>query len=101
MHYAPFPENDDCNARPNFLHDVFTSGDLSAEISRLQDEIALCRQRTASYPSEMQGMRAVMDRHERFRSDLAAGFEAKKKKVMSYFRGDVEALLAAALTGFK
>ena len=57
-----------------------TSGDLIAEISRLQDEVALCRQRIASYPSEIQGMRAAMDRHERFRSELAAGFEAEKKK---------------------
>ena len=53
MCYASFPENDDQNARLNFSHDVFTSVDLSAEISRLQDEIALCRQRIASYPSEI------------------------------------------------
>ena len=80
MYYSPFPENDDRTARLNFLLDVFTSGDLSAEISRLQDEIALCRQRIASYPSEIHGMRAAMDRHERFRSELPAGFEAEKKR---------------------
>ena len=78
MYYAP--ENDDPNARLNSPHDVFTSGDLSAEISRLQNEVAICRQLIASYPSEIQGMRAAMDCHERFRSELAAGFEAEKKK---------------------
>ena len=80
MHCAPFPEKDDRDACLNFSHDVFTSGDLSAEISRLQDEVALCRQRIASYPSEIQGMRTAMGRRERFRSELAAGFEAEKKK---------------------
>ena len=80
MYYAPFPDNDDRNQCPNFSHDVFTSGGLSAEIFRLQDEVALCRQRIESYPSEIQGMCAAIDRQERFRSELAAGFEAEKKK---------------------
>ena len=80
MHYAPFPENDDRDACPNVSRDVLTSGDLSAEVSRLQDEVPLCRQRIESYPSEIQGMRVVMDRHERFRFELAAGFEAEKKR---------------------
>ena len=53
VHYAPFPENNDQDACPNFSHDVFTSGDLGAEITRLQDEVALCNQRIASYPSEI------------------------------------------------
>ena len=62
IHYAPFPENDDPDACPNLCvtaprrpnsHDVFTSGDLSAEITSLQDEVALCRQRTGCYPSEI------------------------------------------------
>ena len=80
MYHAPFPDNYGPNARLNFPHDVFTSGNLSTVISRLQNEVALCRQRIASYPSEIQGMRAAVDRHERFHSELAAGFEAKKKK---------------------
>ena len=54
IHYAPLPENDDPDACPNLCvttprrpnsHDVFTSGDLSVEITRLQDEVALCRKR--------------------------------------------------------
>ena len=71
-----------------------------------QDEVALCQQRIISCPSEIQGVRvamvrheqllpwavtsncrhgpsraiAVMGRHERFRSELAAGFEVQKKK---------------------
>ena len=80
MYYAQFPENDDRNSRLNFSHDVLTSVDLSEEFSRIQNEVALCRQRKASYPSEIQGKRAAMDRHERFRSELAAGFEAEKKR---------------------
>ena len=92
MYYAPFPENDDRNARLNFSHDVFTSGDLSAETSRLQDEVALWRQRIASYPSNIQGMRAAMDRHERFRSELAADFEAEKKKANLDWRRALECL---------
>ena len=92
MYYAPFPENDDRNERPNFTHDVFTFGDLSGEIFRPQDEVALCRQRIASYPSEIQGMRATMDRLERFRSGLAAGFEAEKKKANLDWRRALECL---------
>ena len=92
MYYAPFPENDDPNALLNFPHDAFTSADLSAEISRLQDEVALCRQRITSYPSEIQGMRTAMDRHERFRSELAAGFEAEKKKANLDWRRALECL---------
>ena len=92
MYYAPFPGNDDPNASLNFPHDVFTSGDLSGEISRLQDEVALCRQRIASYPSEIQGMRAVMDRSERFRSELAPGFGAEKKKPNLDWRRALECL---------
>ena len=92
MYYSPFPKNDDPNARLNFPHDVFTSGDLSAEISRLQGEAALCRQRIASYPSEIQGMRAAMDRHERFHSELAAGFEVEKKKANLDWRRTLECL---------
>ena len=80
MHYAPLPESDDLDACPNFSHDVFTYGDLSAKSFRPQDEVTLCRQRIVSYPSEIQGMRAAMDCHERFRSELAAGFEAEKKE---------------------
>ena len=89
IYYAPFPENDDPDTchnlrgssprRPN-SHDIFTSGYLSAEVTRLQDEVTLCRQRIASYPNEIQGMPAAMGRHERFRSELATGFEAKKNK---------------------
>ena len=90
IHYAPFPECGDPDTCPNFCvtalrrpnaHDVFPSGDLSAEITRLQNEVVLCRQWIASYPKEVQEMRAAMGRHERFRSELAAGFEAKKYKV--------------------
>ena len=92
MYYAPFHDKDDPHARLNFPHDVFTSGDLNAEISRLQDEVALCRQRIASYPSEIQGMRAAMDRHERFRSELAAGFEVEKKKANLDWRRALECL---------
>ena len=90
MYYAPV--NDDSNARLNSPHDVFTSGDPSAEISRLQNEVAVCRQRIASYPSEIQGMRAAMDRHERSRSELAAGFEAETKKANLNWRRALERL---------
>ena len=87
---ASFPEHDDPDTCPNLRisaprypnsHDVFISSDLSADVTRLQDEATLCRQRIASYPNENQGMRAAMGRHERFRSELAAGFEAEKDKV--------------------
>ena len=87
-----------------FSHDVFTSGHLREFPG--QDEVTLCQQRIISCPSEIQGVRvamgrheqllpwavtsncrhgpsraiAVMGRHERFRSELAAGFEAQKKK---------------------
>ena len=72
-YHAPFPENYDPNTCPNLcvsaprypnLHDIFTSGDLSAEITRLQDKATLCRQRITSYPNEIQGMRVVMGCHE-------------------------------------
>ena len=43
IHYGPFPENDDPDTCPSFSHDVFTSGDIGAEITRLQDEVALGR----------------------------------------------------------
>ena len=88
-YHAPFPENCDPNTCPNLCvsaprypnsHDVFTYSDLSAEITRLQDKATLCRQRITSYPNGIQGMRAVMGHHERFLSELAAGFEAKKDK---------------------
>ena len=90
IHYAPLPENEDPDECPNICvtapwrpnsHDVFTSGDLSAEISRLQNEVALCRQRTASYPNEVQGTCAAMGRHERSRSEPAGGSEAEKNTV--------------------
>ena len=86
-------------------HDVFTSGDSLREFPG-QDEVTLCQQRIISYPSEIQGVRVaigrheqlppwavtsncrhgpsraitVMGRHERFRSKLDAGFDAQKKK---------------------
>ena len=99
------PENDDRVACSIFFsHDVFTSGDLREFPG--QDEVTLCQQRIISCPSEIQGVRvamgrheqllpwavtsncchgpsratAAMGRHERFRSELAAGFEAQKKK---------------------
>ena len=53
---------------------------------------SLCRQRIASYPNEIEGMRATMDRHERFRSELAAGFEAEKKKANMDWRRALECL---------
>ena len=88
-----------------FPHDAFTSGDSLREFPG-QDEVTLCQQGIISCPSEIQGVRvamgrheqlppwvvtsncchepsraiAVMGRHERFRSELAAGFEAQKKK---------------------
>ena len=88
-YYALFPENDEPATCPNLRvttprypnsHDGFTSGDLSAEIARIQDEATLCGQRIASSPNEIQGMRAAMGRHERFHSELAADFAAKKDK---------------------
>ena len=80
MHNAPFPENDDrvaCSIC--FPHDVFTSGDSVRELPG-QDEVTLCQQRITSCPSEIQGVRAAMGRHERFRSELASGFEGQNKK---------------------
>ena len=62
-----------------FPHDVFTSGDSVRELPG-QDEVTLCQQRITSCPSEIQGVRAAMGRHERFRFELAAGFEAQNKK---------------------
>ena len=62
------------------------------EISRVQGEVALCRERIASYPSKIQGMRTAMDRHERFCSELAAGFEAEKKKANLDWRRALEYL---------
>ena len=99
IHYAPLPENEDPDACPNLRvaapwrpnsHDVFTSGDLSAEITNVQDEVALCRQRTASYPNEVQGTCAAMGRHERSRSELAAGFVAEKNTVDRDWRRGLE-----------
>ena len=101
IYYAPFPENDDPDTYPNLcitaprrpnLHYVFTSGDLSVESTRLQDEVALCRQRIASYPNEIQGMRAAMGRHRRFRSEPSAGFEAEKNKTYLDWRRALEFL---------
>ena len=45
-----------------FSHDVFTSGDLRE--FRGQDEVTLCQQRILSCPSEIQGVRVAMGRHE-------------------------------------
>ena len=98
---APFSENEDLDTCPDLCvsaprypnsHDVFTSGDLCAEITRLQDEATLCRQRIAFYPNEIQGMRAAMGRQERFRSELAAGFEAEKDKANLGLRRALECL---------
>ena len=53
-YYAQFPEKDDPDTCPNICvsaprypnsHDGFTSGNLSAEVTRLQDEATLRRQR--------------------------------------------------------
>ena len=88
-YYAPFPENDDLDTCPNLRvsaprypnsQDGFTSGDLSVEITRVQDEATFFRQRIASSPNTIQGMRAAMDRHEQFRSEIAAGFAAETDK---------------------
>ena len=100
-YYAPFPENDDPDTRPNLCvsapqypnsHDVFTSGDLSAKITKLQDEATLCGQQIASYPNEVQRMRATMGRHERFPSELVAGLEAEKDKANLDWRRALECL---------
>ena len=98
-----------------FPHDVFTSGDSLREFPG-QDEVTLCQQRIIFCPSEIQGVRvamgrheqlppwavtsncrhgpsraiAVMGRHERFRSELAAGFEAQKKKCQPGWRRTFE-----------
>ena len=61
-------------------------------ITRLQDEVALWRQRIASYPTKIQGMRAAMGRHERFRSELAAGFKAEKNTANLDWRRALECL---------
>ena len=49
-------------------------------------------QRLTSYLSEIQKMRVTIDRHERFRSELAANFEAEKKKANLDWRRDIECL---------
>ena len=94
-YYALFPENDEPDTCPNLRvttprypnsHDGFTSGDLSADIARIQDEATLCGQRIASSPNEIQGMRAAMGRHERFHSELAADFAAKMDKANTDWR---------------
>ena len=59
---------------------------------RLQDEAIPCRQRIASYPDEIQGMRVAMGRNQRFRSELAAGFEAEKDKANLDWRRALECL---------
>ena len=46
-----------------FPHDVFTSGDSLREFPG-QDEVTLCQQRIISCPSEIQGVRVAMGRHE-------------------------------------
>ena len=46
-----------------FPHDVFTLVTSVREFPG-QDEVALCRQRIASCPSEIQGVRVAMGRHE-------------------------------------
>ena len=76
---APFPENDDRVECSKFSHDGFTTDDSVREFPG-QDEVVLCRQRTAPCPSKIQGVRAAIGRHERFHSELSAGFEAEKKK---------------------
>ena len=81
MYYAP--KNDDPNACLNSPHDVFTSGDFGAEISRLQNEVAVCRQRIASFPSEIQGMCAAMDRHDRRHWELHRAIEDLEESVLS------------------
>ena len=97
----PFPEHDDPDTCSNLRisaprypnsHDVFISSDLSAEITRLQHEASPCRQRIASYLNKIQGMRAAMGRHERFRSELIAGFEAEKDEVHLGWRRATERL---------
>ena len=89
MHYAPFPENDDRDACPNFPHDVFTSGDPSAEISWLLGEVDPLPAADIFLPERDPGnacrhrpsrASATMDHQEIFRSELAAGFEVEKKR---------------------
>ena len=108
-YYAPFPENydpDTCSNRrvsaPRYLnsHDGKTSGDLSAEITRFQDEATLFRQKIASSPNEIQGMLAAMGRHERFHSELAADFAAKKDKANLDWRRALERLNRRRDTSF-
>ena len=50
-----------------FPHDVFTSGDSLREFPG-QDEVTLCQQRIISCPSEIQGVRVAMGRHEQLPS---------------------------------
>ena len=76
MHYAPYREKYDRDACPNFSLYVFTFGDLSAEISRLQDEVALCRQRIASYPTRSRECVPPWT----VTRDSAPSFKAEKKK---------------------
>ena len=77
-----------------FSHDVFTSSDSVRELPG-QDEVTLYQQRIF-LPEQDPGSAcrhgpsraiAVMGRHGRFRSELAAGFEAQKK--MANLDGDV------------
>ena len=71
-----------------FPDDVFTSGDLSAGVSRPRrgrplpagDSFLPEQDRGSAYRHGPSRAIAVMGRHERFRSELAAGFEAQKKK---------------------
>ena len=88
MHNAPFPENDDCAACSSFSVRCFHFWRFSTGISRPRrgrplpaansflperDPGSVCRHG----PSRAI---AVMGRHEQFRSELAADFEAQKKK---------------------
>ena len=71
-----------------FPDDVFTSGDLSAGVSRPRrgrplpaaDSFLPERDRGSACSHGPSRAVAIMGRHERFRSELAAGFEAQKKK---------------------
>ena len=48
--------------------------------------------RVATYPSEIQGIRAAMDRNERVHSELSAGFEAEENKANLDWRRALECL---------
>ena len=71
-----------------FPHDVFTSSDLSAEISRprrgrpLPSTDSFLPERGPGNACRHGPSRAIaaMGHHERFRSELAATFEAQKKE---------------------